>query len=205
MRPHALGLVDALIEPMTHERAEALAPARSLVIPEWRSAYRGGVVDVRHLRRHLLATGESGSGKTLSAVLPLFAAAYRSPEVGVALVIDPKRDLGAELERLRASDAAPSEAKKRIVWIRPEALAIDLMSSDAWSIDGLIKDRRYWSARSGCSGASRIWAHRIRRSSCSASRRRTVTRTGTVRGCASPPPSSPWASSGRWTGRPSLR
>ena len=143
---HALGLVDALIEPMTHERAEAPAPARSLVIPEWRSAYRGGVVDVRDLRRHLLATGESGSGKTLSAVLPLLAAAYRSPEVGVALVIDPKRDLGAELERLRASDAAPSEAKKRIVWIRPEALAIDLMSSDAWSIDGLIKDRRYWSA-----------------------------------------------------------
>ena len=143
---HALGLVDELIEPAAHERAETPAPARSLDVPEWRSAYAGGVVDVEHLRRHLLATGESGSGKTVSAVLPVLAAAWRSPEVGVILVIDPKRDLGAELERLRAGDAALSEANKRIEWIRPEAVAIDLMSSESWSIDALIAERRYWSA-----------------------------------------------------------
>lgn len=87
------------------------------------------------LRRCVSASGAFPGGSPmhwdtsmLSAVLPVLAAAYRSPEVSVMLVID------------------PSGTTKCIVWLRPDTLALDVMSSEAWSIDGLIVRRGYWSA-----------------------------------------------------------
>ena len=143
---HALGLVDELIVPGAQRHAQAPRPARSMVIPEWRTAYKGGVVDVSDLKRHMLVMGETGSGKTMSAVLPVLAAAYRSSEVGVALVIDPKHELGPELERLHTGDATANQPSKRIVRIKPDGIMIDLMASEAWSIAGLLEEHRYWSA-----------------------------------------------------------
>ena len=143
---YSLGLVDELVQPMAADSAPPPVPRRSLRVPEWNNAYRDGAVDVAYLKRHTLVLGETGSGKTASAILPVLAAAYRAPEVGVALVIDPKDELGRALERLekgaRSGDAAP----KRIQFIEPDQLKIDLMSTQDWTIDGLLDERRYWSA-----------------------------------------------------------
>ena len=143
---HALGLVDELIAPMARARPARPIAARSLPIPEWRTLFPGGAVDVRDLKRHTLVLGETGSGKTASAVLPVLVAAYGSAEVGVALVVDPKHELGAELERLKKSGACSASPRKRIVRIKPDEIAIDLMASEAWSIARPIADQRYWSA-----------------------------------------------------------
>ena len=66
----------------------------SIVVPEWESLWPGGRVDRRHLKRHTLMLGETGSGKTVSGIMPLVRAML-SPHsgVGCALVIDPKREL----------------------------------------------------------------------------------------------------------------
>ena len=86
--------------PWPRSAAAPPVPRRSLRVPEWNNAYRDGAVDVAYLKRHTLVLGETGSGKTASAILPVLAAAYRAPEVGVALVIDPKEELGKALECL---------------------------------------------------------------------------------------------------------
>ena len=143
---HGLGLVDELVEPMAGHGAAPPPPIRSIVIPEWTRAYKRGAVDVNHLKRHTLVMGETGSGKTASAILPMIAAAYHSPEVGVALIIDPKYELGTELNHLLRNGAEPNQPNKRIVWIKADEIMVDLMSTEGWSIGELIKDRRYWTA-----------------------------------------------------------
>ena len=143
---YSLGLVDELVQPMAADSAAPPVPRRSLRVPEWTNAYRDGAVDVAYLKRHTLVLGETGSGKTASAILPVLAAAYRAPEVGVALVIDPKDELGEALQRLETAARSGDTAPKRIQFIEPDQLKIDLMSTQAWTIDGLLDERRYWSA-----------------------------------------------------------
>ena len=143
---YSLGLVDELVQPMAADSAAPPVPRRSLRVPEWNNVYRDGAVDVAFLKRHTLVLGETGSGKTASAILPVLAAAYRAPEVGVALVIDPKHELGRALKCLEASAGSGDTAPKRVQFIDPKEIRIDLMSTPAWNIDDLLAERRYWSA-----------------------------------------------------------
>ena len=142
----SLGLVDELVQPMAGEPAAPPPPRHALRVPEWKRAYRDGAVDTAYLKRHTLVLGETGSGKTASAVLPVLAAAYRAPEVGVALVIDPKHELGSALRRLETDADSGDAASKRLRFIDAQRVKIDLMSTQAWNIDGLLGERRYWSA-----------------------------------------------------------
>ena len=78
-------------------------------MPQWRGLYPPwGEVPRELLTRHTLALGETGSGKTASAILPVLAAMARAPRgrMGAALVIDPKRELGPVLERLAPRNCA---------------------------------------------------------------------------------------------------
>ena len=85
-------------------------------IPEWRGLGRG-TLRPGDASRHFLITGETGSGKTKSAILPLVAAALRYPGPGKdtggaspgdlapsMLVIDPKREVEPFVEELNAGE-----------------------------------------------------------------------------------------------------
>ena len=141
-----LGLIDRLVDPTESSFSEDVAGAdvHWFEVPEWRSAFPGGKVDERHLRRHTLILGETGSGKTRSAILPALAAAYRSPRVGVGLIIDPKRELGGFLQEWSADRTGTF--RKRLVRITGDRTFIDIMSGEKWSIEELLRDNRYWSA-----------------------------------------------------------
>lgn len=141
-----LGLVDRLVGP-TADPIHQQTPEGSthwLEIPEWRSAFPGGRIDERILRRHTLILGETGSGKTRSAILPVLLAAYHSPRVGVGLIIDPKRELDAVLRKRALADG--DRPGKRLVWIRTDENAINLMGNGRWSIGEMVEEGRYWSA-----------------------------------------------------------
>ena len=67
-----------------------------LQIPQWRAIFpHGGWVPRATLCRHALILGETGSGKTVSGILPVVSSIL-DPEsrVGCALVIDPKHEIG---------------------------------------------------------------------------------------------------------------
>ena len=143
-----LGLVDGLIDP-TSRRWQGESPRGSgrpwMEIPEWKAALPDGRWCEDHFRRHTLVLGETGSGKTRSAVLPVLAAAYRSPRVGVGLVIDPKKELGNVLE-LRDRSEGRGNAGKKLIKIEKGRHVIDLMDSGAWSVRDMIERGEYWSA-----------------------------------------------------------
>ena len=137
-----LGLVDKLVEPIASEVDESISGSGSrwIRIPEWKTAYPNGMVDARYLKRHTLILGETGSGKTKSAILPVLAAAYRSPYIGVGLIIDPKREFESLLNKW---DKSRSEDEgKDLVWITPDEILIDLMSNHKWSIKDMRVFRR---------------------------------------------------------------
>ena len=88
------------------------------------------------LTRHALVLGETGSGKSASAVLPVCAALARAPRgrVGAALVIDPKREAGAVLEAL---------APGRLRTVSARGTVLNLMASPAWSLKADLSERRW--------------------------------------------------------------
>ena len=111
-----------------------------MTIPEWAALYPpAGEVPRALLTRHVLALGETGSGKTVSVVLPVLAALARAPEgrLGGALVIDPKRDLAPLLERI---------APKRLEHISAETVALNVMAPARWSLDADLAAGRWTSA-----------------------------------------------------------
>ena len=138
-------LVDAAVAP--GEAAEpADVAAGGFRIPEWRAAFRpDGLLSRDVLCRHVLILGETGSGKTASGVLPVVAAMFdpRNP-FGCALVVDPKREIGASLAALeRTGDVAvqvfnPSAA--------PGAPMLNLMSGPEWSVSEDMEAGRFLSA-----------------------------------------------------------
>ena len=83
----------------------ALRPAErpGLTVPEWRALYPPhGTVPRKLLTRHVAILGETGSGKTVSAILPVVGALARARRgsTACALVIDPKHEIVPMLERL---------------------------------------------------------------------------------------------------------
>ena len=122
-------------------------PARAtgepgLVIPQWATLYPpAGEVPREILTRHTLALGDTGSGKTCSAVLPVVRALLDAPpgRVGCALVIDPKAEISPLLAR---------EAAERLRLIEPCASGINLMAGPQWSLADDIAGGRYLTAAS---------------------------------------------------------
>ena len=88
------------------------------------------------LTRHTLALGDTGSGKTASVVLPILQGALRAPRGRFAggLIIDPKRELAALVER---------EAPDRMHLLNPSEMGIDLMSGEADALAQLLREWRY--------------------------------------------------------------
>ena len=124
---------------------EASAPGRDegppgLAVPQWRALYPPhGVVPRALLTRHTLVLGETGSGKSASAILPACAALARAPRgrVGAALVIDPKREAGAVLEALAPGRLRPVTARGTV---------LNLMSASEWSLEADLAAKRWLSA-----------------------------------------------------------
>ena len=136
-----LRLLDAVVNPGARE-ARPEPPEAACRIPEWRAAFGpDGDVDRQVLCRHVLVLGETGSGKTASGVLPA-AAATLDPNnpVGCVLVVDPKQEIGPELDRLGAS----------VRTFAPRAgaggPALDLMRGPEWSLDADLEAGRCLSA-----------------------------------------------------------
>ena len=99
-----------------------------LEVPEWRRLFPpDGVVPRSVLTRHALILGETGSGKTYSAILPVLAALVRADvsTVSATLVVDPKRELLPVVEAL-----APGRARL----VEPETVALDIMAGPRWSL-----------------------------------------------------------------------
>ena len=111
-----------------------------LAIPQWRALYPPhGVVPRALLTRHTLVLGETGSGKSASAVLPVCAAMAQAPpgRLGAALVIDPKREAGPVLEAL---------APGRLRHITAQGTVLDLMAGPAWSLEADLAAGRWLGA-----------------------------------------------------------
>ena len=110
-----------------------------LTIPEWRALYPpSGEVPRWVLTRHMLLLGETGSGKSVSVILPLLMALARAPRerLGGALVIDPKRELEPVLTRV---------APQRLQHVTPEAIALNVMVGE-WFIDADLAAGRWQTA-----------------------------------------------------------
>ena len=136
-----LGLIDAVAAPGDAPAVAVSAGDGGLVIPEWAALFpdRRGAVARTVLTRHLLVLGETGSGKTASAVLPVVAAMARAQprHLGAALVIDPKRELAPVLERL---------APGRLHHVRADSVVLDLMAGPRHRLDADLAAGRWTSA-----------------------------------------------------------
>lgn len=117
-----------------------LVGSPGLTVPEWRTLFSPEGHVVRELLlRNLLALGETGSGKTISFILPLLFALLHLPpgRFGGAFVIDPKRELAPVLET-----AAPG----RVRLIQPQDLVLNLMAGAAPALESDIAAGRWRSA-----------------------------------------------------------
>ena len=111
-----------------------------LAIPEWRVLYPPrGQVPREALTRHTLVLGETGAGKTASAILPVVAALARASRerLGGALVIDPKLELGPVLEKL---------APERLHHVAANRAVVNLMAGPRWSLEADLEAGRWQSA-----------------------------------------------------------
>ena len=128
-----LRLVDAAVAPGNAARPAAVAGGGGFRIPEWRAAFRpDGRLARGVLCRHVLILGETGSGKTASGVLPVVAAMCdpRNP-LGCALVVDPKREIGAALAALARTGGV--EVRVFDPGAGAGAPTLNLMSGPDWS------------------------------------------------------------------------
>ena len=133
-----LRLIDHVGVPVTHNAQPAGTPG--LTIPQWRMLHRpSGNVPREVLTRHALVLGETGSGKTASAILPVLAAMARAPceRLGAGLIIDPKRDFAPMLQRL---------APQRLHHIASEDIVLDVMGGQHSRLDADLAARRWVSA-----------------------------------------------------------
>ena len=122
-----LGLVDR-IGP-DHSDAPRSAGTPWVQIPEWRALFPPtGDVPREILTRHALILGETGAGKTASAILPIVSAvASALPDrVAATLIIDPKHEIAPVLQRL---------APERLRHLATGEVALNLMAGPRWQLD----------------------------------------------------------------------
>lgn len=137
-----LRLIDGLADEDELD-SPAVEPGRcphSVEIPEWRNLFLPqGEIARADLCRHVMAFGETGSGKTQSAIVPVLKGILRqadpahkaSTPVSCALVIDPKK----ELHQILASQA-PKGVAVRVLETqgnRGDGLQLNLMNGE-WAI-----------------------------------------------------------------------
>ena len=132
----ALALELRLVDTLTDGSLPAVElPIRDgyLAIPEWAPLYQGGRVPRAGLCRHTLVLGESGSGKTVSGVLPVVGAvmAPDNRTVGCALIIDPKREIKPHVTRLRHNGITVHDIDVEADRQRP---VLNLMAGEALSV-----------------------------------------------------------------------
>ena len=136
---YTLRLVDRI--GTTSPTAVKSTGAVGLTIPEWRSLHPPeGAIPRAVLTRHTLMLGETGSGKTVSGILPVVGAMARAPAGTMGcggLVIDPKRDLRAVLERL---------APERLRTVTTGDAVLDVMTGPRWCLAPDLAAGRYRSA-----------------------------------------------------------
>ena len=135
----------------------------SLCVPEWRAIWPEGRVGLEHLCRHTLILGETGSGKTVSGVMPVLKAILTPDSgVGCALVIDPKRELlplvRRETDGARTIRAGSPGCPRSV---------LNLMGSSEWELDADLEAGRMQdaarkilvrSATLATESPARIWA-----------------------------------------------
>ena len=144
----ALALELRLVDVLTDSNLPAAARIASsdyLAIPEWASLYQGGRIPRAGLCRHTLVLGETGSGKTVSGILPVVGAvmAPANRTVGCALVIDPKREIKAHVERLHHDGIDVHEIDVESDSRRP---VLNLMAGEALSVDTDLDHERFLEA-----------------------------------------------------------
>ena len=111
-----------------------------LRIPQWHPLFPfQGDVPRALLGRHFLALGETGSGKSVSVVLPMVRAIVAAPpdRVSASLVIDPKGEIGPMLAQL---------VPERVHYLRPGDAGLSLMSGSRWSLDADLAAGRWLAA-----------------------------------------------------------
>ena len=135
-----LRLIDRIGPSEAGEHRSADNPG--LVIPQWRALHPPhGDVPREMLTRHTLVLGETGSGKTASAILPVVSALAKAPggAVGAALIIDPKRELAPALEQL---------APGRLRHVRSDQVTLNVMGGPRWCLKEHLAAKRWFSAAS---------------------------------------------------------
>ena len=142
-----LRLLDEVVNPGAEDGNAPPRPSAGQVrIPHWRRIFPPhGRLDRRLLCRHVLVLGETGCGKTQSAILPAVGALFDPDNpIGCALVVDPKREIDAVLRRLGASGGV------RVRRFKPRAdgsgPSLNLMRGPQWSLEADMAAGRYLTA-----------------------------------------------------------
>ena len=144
----ALALELRLVDALTDGSLQSVElPVRDgyLAIPEWATLYQGGRVPRAGLCRHTLVLGETGSGKTVSGILPVVGAvmAPDNRTVGCALIIDPKREIKSYVARLRHDDITVHDIDLETGRQRP---VLNLMAGETLSVDTDLDHDRFLEA-----------------------------------------------------------
>lgn len=147
MLARELRLLDEVVNPGAEDGDAPPQPSAGQVrLPHWRRIFPPqGQLDRRLLCRHVLVLGETGCGKTQSAILPAVGALF-DPEnpIGCALVVDPKREIDAVLRRLGTADGV------RVRRFKPRAEgggpSLNLMCGPQWSLNADMAAGRYLTA-----------------------------------------------------------
>ena len=117
-----------------------------LCIPEWGPLFRPhGRLHRNTLCRHTLVLGETGSGKTVSGILPVVGS-IMAPEnrmVGCTLVIDPKREIRDVIQQLQHPDIAVHDIDVEQTERRP---VLNLMAGYGQSLAPALADDQFMEA-----------------------------------------------------------
>ena len=139
------GLLDAVGD--GEPEAAAQADDTGLTIPQWDMLYPQGRVPRAALTRHTLILGETGSGKTVSGILPVLSAILEGDAPVCALVIDPKCELYPAIKRM----AGPGV---QVRLLRPGVDSLDLMSGSRSVAEDIAASRWLTAARKMLARAS---------------------------------------------------
>ena len=139
-----LRLVDRFVDTDSQHRSPM--PAGGLWLPEWSPLLDPeDWLDRNSLCRHMLFLGETGSGKTLSGILPVVGSimAPANRAVGCALIIDPKREIKPMMDKMQHSGINIYDIDIRQERQRP---VLNLMAGEKLSVESALADDRFLEA-----------------------------------------------------------